>query len=227
MKKLLLDSADPQEISFWVQSGAIHGVTTNPALMAKTWPDITSWSVYLERLAVITDRLKFTNRKLHLSAEVVSNRPDEMISQARDIDSIFGSKPDFDLFVKIPVTPVNLSVIAQLHDRRIKVNATAVMKYPQAIIAAAAGADIVSFFYNRISDGEGYPGAEIALFAGFTERKAKIICGSIRREVDVLDSWSSGADYVTASDKVIRQMLAHQQTDLAIRQFDEAVSSWR
>jgi transaldolase len=91
-----------------------------------------------------------------------------------------------------------------------------------------AGADIVSFFWNRINDGKGNAYKEVSDFTlrlyPPERKKVGVICGSIRSEIDVLHAWSADADYVTVSDSIMRNLLSHPQTDIAIDQFNRAMS---
>lgn len=219
LKELFLDSANLDEIKSLVMTDAIQGVTTNPSLMAKE-----AKGGYTQRLREIIDVLEGTGRKMHLSVEVITSDPRQMVDQALVLMGALKS-PRVDLHIKIPVMLETLSVITVLSNEKVKVNATACMTALQAKLAEDAGAPIVSFFYNRIKDADEEPDTALEQY-GRLRRSSRVICGSIREPVDVYRSWLHGADIVTASLKVITKMISHPQTDKAIAQFQKDIDTW-
>lgn len=241
MKSLFLDSANLKEIEQMVKTDAIAGVTTNPSLMAKE-----EKGAYEDRLLEICSVIRYNkSSRKHLSVEVTTLDVDLMMKQALFLKDYLGefARAHGDVFVKIPVMMQTLPVITKLAEQNIKVNATACMTAFQAKLAEDAGAQIVSFFYNRMIDGfrsvkPGQPGEhsdevgariaaarEIMKFVDL-KRSSQIICGSIRKPSDVFECWSAGAEIVTASLKVIEGMVSHPKTDEAINQFQKDIDSW-
>ena len=235
MGKLFLDSANLSVIQRMMGLDCIAGVTTNPSLMAKE-----EKGNYLDRLREIADLVSSsgTRSPRHLSVEVITLDPSEMLVQADQIRNVLMPfEKHLDLYIKIPVTLDNLEVISKLNNYGINVNATACITWSQAKLAADAGAKIVSFFYNRALDGGGIPLEEMYHFQGTMDHQpviegvivqsgTAIICGSIRKPIDVLLCWEAGAQFVTASEKVIQEMSEHPQTDLAIKQFQGDIDKW-
>lgn len=234
--KLLLDSANLEEIELLTKTSAIAGVTTNPALMAKEEP-----GNYVDRLVEIVNILKKGEkyRYMHLSVEPTSVEPEEIYNQGMEIINrlnplTIGSETKVMIHVKVPVTLANLEIITRFTSFKVDVNATACMTALQAKLASDAGAKIVSFFYNRIKDHsyerEATNGQDPRLvldeYDGLAA-SAKVICGSIRTPNDVLNCWQHKADYVTAPKKVIEAMLKHPATDKAIQEFKEKIDAWR
>lgn len=221
MKQLYLDSANLADVTLMCETDLIQGVTTNPSLMAKEEPEH-----YAAKLKKIRNVLSQQRRRMHLSVEVTTLDPQRMLTQA------FNLKDDLedehvDLFVKIPVMFDTLRIITHLAERGVKVNATACMTPLQAKMAEDAGAQIVSFFWNRIRDAQDHqsPGDVVGIFSQL-RRNSKIICGSIRKPEDVVESWLSGADIVTASVKVLKESISHPKTTEAIEQFQKDIESW-
>ncbi len=233
-KQLFLDSANLDDIRSIIGNDAITGVTTNPSLMAKE-----EKGPYADKLKEIYDVLWKSVRfgqKRHLSVEAISLDPKEILFQAKALWDRFGKNPNLELYVKVPVTFENLSVITELsRGNHIAVNATCCMTALQAKMASDAGAKIVSFFYNRMKDWTNdlpqvrhNADVEIRRYCSLRSTDdAQIICGSIRTPEDVYDCWSAGADIVTAPNKVIREMLVHPKTDEAIRQFQSEIEAWQ
>lgn len=234
MGKLFLDSANIETIERMMSLDCIAGVTTNPSLMAKE-----EKGDYFERIHSIAECVssRYLKFKRHLSVEVITLNPTEMIVQAKKIKKLLSPfARHLDIYVKVPVSYDNLAVISNLSNDGINVNATACMNMLQAKLGADAGAKIVSFFWNRIIDGAGEPQSHVADFCAIRNKTvleetivqtgSAIICGSIRRPQNVLDAWMSGAEFVTASEKVIQEMCQHDQTDLAIQQFQGDIDKW-
>jgi len=235
--KLYLDSADLDEITRVAKTNAISGVTTNPSLVSKTRK-----GNYFERLNDIAEILSGAcNKRKHLSVEVITLDPHEMVDQAIDIWSNLKTFNNLDVHVKIPLTLDTLGTITTLETKyNIRVNATACMVSSQAKLAMDAGASVVSFFYNRMKDGgnaapfdeikEFSDSRDVALDADWYSYNKNgnpaIICGSIRRPSDVYECWNAGADAVTASMKIIELLSKHPQTDKAIKGFQNDIEEW-
>lgn len=226
--RLLLDSADISEIREFFPGEALAGVTTNPSLIAKQ-----PQRDYIQLLQEIDNELQTTGYSdpQHFSAEVTTLDPDGMIDQAFELRDSIGKH----VHVKIPLMPETIRVIEKLSHSGVQVNATACMTALQAKIASDAGADAVSFFYNRMKDGYQVhalkeelikPLEEITLYCSWGE-DATVICGSIRHPRDIVDCWQAGAYLVTAPAKVIREALRHPKTTEAIGQFQKDIEAWR
>ena len=239
-RALLVDTAEIEAIRHMMTTDAISGVTTNPSLISKE--KNTSYIGHLREIVEIIEDSPTTlsGERKHLSVEVTSLDCDKMIEESRVLAQNLSS-PRINLFVKIPVSINNLSVITELTKMGISVNATACMTYTQAKLSADAGAKIVSFFFNRMFDMEKCPKTQmtrdlalqnISKFSTL-ERYSRdrwtpqVICGSIRSTTDVIDCWTNGADYVTASPKIIVDLCRHPATDQAIDEFTRAFEEWR
>lgn len=221
--RLLLDTANIGEIEKWMPSGMFSGVTTNPSLVSKE-----KKQDYILKLREIANYLEGCRYGKHLSVEVTTLDPEKMVRQAQELNEqvpVDGHR-GLDLHVKIPVLPTTMRVLAELRQVGVKTNATACMTALQAKMADLAGADIVSFFYNRIADGGENPCQVLENFRPMKSHNLKVICGSIRYLQDVTRAWERGADYVTVQPKLIPEMLEHAQTTLAVSQFQKDIEQW-
>lgn len=234
MNELLLDSADVSDIEQVIQTSAIVGVTTNPSLIAKG-----KKGDYLSRIGEIVDCLMQKKGKkanaTHLSVELIESNPRTMVEEAKTLSSfvnrrsISSNEKYIDVYIKVPILFEYLPVISELSDYGIGVNATACMTWDQAFMAERAGANIVSFFYNRMIDGGLDPQEQIDRFLNVERysRHSRIICGSIRKPEDIGKCFSAGVDIVTASLPIIKKFMQHDQTDKAVKQFQEDIDRWR
>lgn len=57
-----------------------------------------------------------------------------------------------NVFIKVPASPIAYEVIKELKKEGLKVSCTAVMNLNQALLAAAAGADIIAVYVSRLNN---------------------------------------------------------------------------
>lgn len=205
--KLFLDTANQAEVEEAVKMGVICGVTTNPSLVAKEGGD------YLERVQYFCNLVGGP-----ISVEVLSNDAEGMLAEAREL-----AKLHENIVVKLPITAESLGVIRQLREEGIKTNATLCFSANQAMLAARAGATYVSPFVGRLND-IGQDGMilieEIRQIFDNYNYDTEIIVASIRSPRQVTDAAIIGADIATIPYNILKQMVAHPQTDLGIAKFE-------
>src|SRR3989344_5371839 len=152
--KLFIDTANLADIEMALRMG-VKGVTTNPSLLAKE-----PKSNYAKHMMKIVELCKNYGDHCSLSVEVFSNDQKEMVRQAKKFIKEIKYK---NLAIKIPIGfegQNNLSVIKELAQDGIQVNATACMTSLQLLLSAEAGARYVSLFYNRLRDSATEKGRE-------------------------------------------------------------------
>ena len=206
--KILIDTANVEEIRAAAELGVICGVTTNPSLIAR------EGKVFEEVIKEITTIVDGP-----ISAEVVSPDAEGMVSEAKELAKIHNN-----IVIKIPMTLEGLKATKQLTALGIKTNVTLIFSATQALLAARAGATYVSPFVGRlddISDSGIDLVADIAEIFAIHDIKTEIISASIRGPQDVTDSAKAGAHIATVPYKVIVQMSKHPLTDAGIAKFME------
>ena len=219
--KLFLDSANLKDIETALERGFVHGITTNPSLLAKE-----PKSDFIKHIDMIIRLLEVDKRQLPLSVEVFAATSSEMIVQAKWIidELAYGA-----LNIKVPIGWDELKVIRMLNRKTIKVNCTCCFTEEQCIIAADAGASYVSIFYNRLKDIQGNPLSVIANVRNIFDKaghKTEIIVGSIRNKEDILMSQLYGAHIVTASVKILEESAHHPGTDKSVEGFKKDFAEW-
>jgi transaldolase len=226
IKQLYLDSANVEHIAALVETDAVAGVTTNPSLMAKE-PRHGSYVDSLLRICEVIEG--HAPRRKHLSVEVATANPTEMTLEALKLHEVLTNVgfSKIDLHVKVPIMLETLPVITELRQAKLKVNVTACMQALQAKLAEDAGAEVVSFFYNRMLDGAVDACDEIRKYCLHLRRSANVICGSIREPNDILNCWMAGAEFVTAPAHVIAAMARHRKTGEAIAAFQKDIERWQ
>ncbi len=206
--KIFLDTAHIPHIKEAAEWGVLDGVTTNPSLIAK---EGRPFDDIVEEICSLVDG--------PVNLEVVSEDSRGMISEARKLAAIHRN-----VVVKVPMTPEGLKAAKALKEDGIRTNVTLVFSPNQALLAAKAGAYIVSPFIGRLDD-QGHVGMEIIRQIvtiydnyGFD---TNLLVASIRNPVHVLEAAMAGAQISTLPYEVLRKMFMHSLTDVGLRRFIE------
>jgi transaldolase len=129
---LFIDTGSMHEVEEIAAWGVLSGATTNPSLLA----DAEDPEATIRTICDLVDG--------PVSAEVVSDDPDEMVAQGRGLSAIHPN-----VVVKLPFGPAGLAATRQLAHDGIGVSMTLVFTAAQAVLAAEAGATYVSCFIGR------------------------------------------------------------------------------
>jgi transaldolase len=212
--RVFVDSADQKQIGYWLEEGVVDGVTTNPSIMFK------DGATDLEECA---RRLASMLGEKPLSVEVTSNDRKVMIEQARTFATWARN-----IVVKIPIVNEHgescLGVMHRLSQEGIGVNATAILSFNQAMLAAKAGATYVSIFAGRVADEGNDPAVTIRNTRRWLddwEISSHIIVGSIRTVMDIQNAALAGAHIITIPPQFLPKMVDHRYTRETVRQFVE------
>ena len=124
--------------------GVVDGVTTNPSLVAAEGVE------YRDRVLEICEIVDGP-----ISAETISETADELVEEGRRIASWHEN-----VVVKVAMSEAGLEAISRLSAEGISTNCTLVFSANQALLAARAGATLISPFVGRIDDA-GQDGMEV------------------------------------------------------------------
>ena len=209
--KIFVDTADLDEIKELASWGILDGVTTNPTLMAKSG---RSFNEIIDEIFDIVDG--------PISLEVVSEKADDMVKEAKKIVAKIAEKHRKNIAIKIPMSPEGLKAVKMLSKEKIKTNVTLIFSANQALLAAKAGAAFVSPFIGRLDD-IGQEGMQIVeeiidIFTNY-DIKTEVIVASIRHPIHVIDAARLGANIATVPPGIIRKMVKHSLTDAGIKRF--------
>ena len=204
--KFFLDTANVEYIKEVNEMGVISGVTTNPSLVAKEGRDFNE---VIKEITEIVDG--------PISGEVVSEDPEGMIKEGREIAKIHKN-----MIVKIPMTGEGLKATKVLASEGIKTNVTLIFSATQALLAANAGATYVSPFLGRVDDismiGMDLV-RDIAEIFAIHGIETEIIAASVRNPIHVIEAAKAGADIATVPYDLVKQMLKHPLTDQGLEKF--------
>ncbi|MGQ0640939.1 MAG: fructose-6-phosphate aldolase [Gemmatimonadaceae bacterium] len=204
--KIFLDTAEIAEIHEASRWGVLDGITTNPSLFAKVGG---SYDDVLKQICSITAG--------PVSAEVVAEDVDGMVSEGRHFAALAAN-----IVVKVAMSDEGLEAIARLTHEGIKTNCTLIFSANQGLLAAKAGASLLSPFVGRLDDisanGMDVVRELVAMVRTYA-LGAEVLVASIRHPRHVTEAALAGAHIATVPHKVLRQMIHHPLTDKGILQF--------
>jgi len=204
--KFFIDSADINEIKQANERGWVDGVTTNPTLIAKSGRNFEE---------VIKEICKLTTGPV--SAEVISLKADEMVKEG-----IALAKWANNVVVKIPMCEDGMIAVKKLTAEGIKTNVTLVFSVVQALLAAKAGATMVSPFVGRLDDigADGLAMVQdiVQMYQNY-DFATEVLVASVRSPLHIQNAAIMGADIATIPFKVMQQMTGHPLTSKGIEMF--------
>ncbi len=211
--KIYLDTANLREIEEAASWGVLSGVTTNPSLMARE--EGADFEETVKTIAGLVDG--------PISAEVVSEAAEGMVQEGTRFAAWHPN-----VVIKVPSTVEGLKATATLKREGIRTNVTLCFNANQALLAARAGALLVSPFVGRLDD-ISEPGMELIaeivdVFSMDPEIDTEILAASIRHPRHIIEAARAGADIATVPFKVLQQGMKHPLTDAGIEQF---LDDWR
>jgi len=205
--KIFLDTADIEEIRVAARWGVLDGVTTNPTLYSKVGG--ASYDSILEEICKLTSG--------PVSAEVVAQDVEGMLKEARHFAKIAPN-----IVVKIPMSEEGLEAMTRLAEEGINTNCTLIFSANQGLLAAKAGASLLSPFVGRLDDINEDGMIVVRDLVNIVEihgLEAEVLAASIRHPLHATQAALAGAHIATMPFKVLQQMVHHPLTDKGIVQF--------
>lgn len=204
--KFFIDTAEIEEIRQANLRGWVDGVTTNPSLIAK------SGKPFFDVIKEICKEIPGP-----VSAEVISLKADEMVREGLELAKIADN-----VVVKIPMCEDGMIAVKKLKSEGIRTNVTLVFSPMQALLAAKAGATMVSPFVGRLDD-IGVEGMQmvnqvIQMYQNY-DFSTEVLVASVRSPMHIQVAAEMGADIATIPFKVMQQMTHHPLTDKGIKAF--------
>lgn len=204
--KFFLDTANLKELKKGADWGIVDGVTTNPTLIAREGRPIQ------EQVRLICEIVDGD-----VSAEVVASDAAGMVKEGRELAAIHKN-----IVVKCPLTRDGIEATCALSKEGIRVNVTLCFSPGQALLAAKAGAYIVSPFVGRLDD-VGEVGMDLVSSVMQIYRnygfKTQVLAASLRSPTHVIDAALAGAHIATMPFKVLDMLFNHPLTEKGIEQF--------
>ena len=204
--RIFIDSANLEEIRRAASYGIVDGVTTNPSLIAKEGHD------HHDQIRAICGILDGD-----ISAEVVATEADAMVAEGRGLAKIHDS-----VVVKIPLIRDGIKAVSRLTAEGIRTNVTLCFSPMQALLAAKAGAYLISPFIGRLDDisHEGMDLIQdIVTIYDIYGFPTQVLAASARGPLHVKQAALAGAHVSTLPYKVFDQLFNHPLTDIGLEKF--------
>ena len=205
--KIFADTADLDKIKEILTWYCLDGITTNPTLIAQ------SGKRHHSLIKMICETVKAP-----VSAEVVSTSVEEMYQEACTLGSIHPQ-----VVVKLPLTREGLVVTKRLSkEKKIKTNVTLCFSALQALMAAKAGATIVSVFVGRLDD-MGLSGmdvvSDVLQIFSYYQFSTQVLVASVRSVSHVLAAAQLGSDIITIPPALFSKLIQNPLTDKGLKKF--------
>ena len=254
--KLFIDSANIEEIEIGYSAGILDGITTNPSLMKKAAEKLKikgekiDLDEYIKKILTIA-------KGTPVSLEVTKTNFEGMIEEGQNLYKRFNQVAN-NVVIKIPINTSlepqkdnfdGIKAIKELSRKCIPVNCTLIFTPEQAMMAAKAGAKMVSPFAGRIDDyirkkmnikfdksdyfpAEGINGNnDNGIFSGvdlvmkcveiFKQHniKAEVLAASIRNAQQLRECALVGAHISTVPFNVLNEVMVHPKTIEGMKDF--------
>ena len=202
--KIFLDTANLEDIQKTAPLGIIND-HNDPSLIAKEGVPVEE---QIRRICNIVEG--------DVSAAVIATGAREMVEEGRRLASIHKN-----VVVKVPLTRDGITATSALAREGVRINVTLCFSAAQALLAAKAGAYIVSPLVGRVDD-LGWPGLKLI------EEIVAIYSNSLEPDAPRLPfaalfmSWRwrrPALIYVTLVPKVLDQLFYHPLTEKGLDQF--------
>ena len=211
MHRLMLDTANLEEIAANLKALPVTGVTTNPTILLREGKiDVYSHLAAIKELC---------GKGGCLHVQVMSDDTDTMIKEAHRILERLGND---EIYIKIPATEQGIAAIKVLSAQGVRVTATAVFSVYQGMMAALAGAEYIAVYFNRLQKQGGYPDQvirELRDFIDDTGSSAKILAASFKTPAQVVHVFECGAHSATVDPSVLMEGLSAAITEQAVANF--------
>jgi transaldolase len=208
--KFFIDTANLKEIKEANALGILDGVTTNPSLMAKE--GIKGEANINQHYVDICNLVDGP-----VSAEVLSVDFAGMVAEGEKFAALHKN-----IVVKVPMTIDGVKAIKHFSSKGIKTNCTLVFSAAQALLAAKAGASMVSPFIGRLDDSN-WDGVQLIhqivhIYSTYNY-STEVLAASIRSGLHIVKCAEAGADIATCPLSSIQNLFKHPLTDIGLEKF--------
>ena len=208
---ILLDSASVDDAAAAAELGFVHGITTNPALMAR---ETKAPLAHLERLLAAFPSGPVCYQPTRTSYAAMND-------EARAAAALAPER----VVAKLPATLEAIKLAAALTDDGIRCALTAAYSPAQALLAHETGCIWIIPYVDRAarhSDGGLAVVDSLAAMLARLKSSTRVLAASLKSAPQVVDAILHGSHDVTAPLDVLRGLPAHPLTESAVREFAAA-----
>lgn len=210
--EIWLDTADIDLVREAKQMGILHGVTTNPSIVAKS----------KESLEDVLEKL-LRAQEGPVTAQVTAVDAAKMVEQGEALHR-FSDR----IIVKVPVTAEGLKALHVLSQKNIPTMATAVFDQNQVLLAAKAGAIYIAPYFSTICEADREGEKQFKAMLNLLERyklPSKAIAASLKSAEHVKQCVEDGAHAVTLNKEVFLSLVADNPETM--KRLDRFANDWK
>lgn len=208
---ILIDSASPNDLAAAVALGFVAGFTTNPILMARETAEPLR---HFERLLAALP----TGPAFY---QPTGDSPATLCHEARSAAALAPER----VVIKAPATTSGIRAARELVGDGVRCALTAVYAPAQALLAHEVGCEWAIPYVDRAAR-QGVGGCVVvdamAAILARLESGTRILAASLKSPQQVVDAVLSGADDITATLDVLRDLPTHPLSEAAVADFDAA-----
>ncbi|TFB55941.1 transaldolase family protein [Cryobacterium tagatosivorans] len=206
------DSANVEEVSGLLADGLVHGVTTNPTILARGQRSVRDIPELYARWEAEGAREIFF--------QAWGDSAQAMIGNAERLAAL-GSL----VVVKVPATRAGFTAAAALVSTGASVLVTAVYAQAQALAAATIGVRYIAPYLGRLNDAGREGVAEISAMQALVQGSGTdVLAASLRTPDDIVALAQAGVPFFTAAPSVILAALHSEVSDRSAEDFEAAVA---
>ncbi len=203
---IFIDTADVEQAKKAKESGWVHGITTNPILLANSGSSVADT---LRQLAELNTGLLFY--------QLTATSKEDMLKEAKLAKEIAGEQ----LVLKIPPTKQGFEILPHL-PKESPCCVTAIYSAAQALVARESGVRYVAVYVNRATK---LMGDGLSLITEISKvlqgSRTQVLAASLKSPMEASSAILSGADHITAPFDVLSKFTYHEHSEDAVNNFNE------
>ncbi|NTW72958.1 MAG: fructose-6-phosphate aldolase, partial [Eubacteriaceae bacterium] len=204
--RILLDTANLDEIIKCADIFYLDGVTTNPSIIAKENVD------FIPHMRKLAEAL---GQERELFVQVIATDYEGIIDDANLLNELITA----NLYIKIPVTLNGLKAIKTLSAKGMKIAATSIINSQQGLLAAKAGAKYLIPYVNRVDnimgDGVNVVGELVRMIERY-KLNSEVIAASFKNIQQIHNCALENVQAVTISADLLYRLAANHLTEFSV-----------
>jgi transaldolase len=203
---IFIDTADIEQAKAALETGWVHGITTNPILLSNA---DSSVSDTLQQLAGLNIGLLFY--------QLTATCMEEMLKEAQLAKEIAGDQ----LVLKLPPTKQGFKIIPHLPPE-VTCCVTAIYSAAQAVVARESGVRYIAVYVSRATKllGDG-PSLITEISRILQGSQTQLLAASLKSPMEASSAILAGADHLTLPFDVLSQLTYHEYSEDAVNNFNE------
>ncbi len=202
---IFIDTADIEQAKAAKEFGWVHGITTNPILLANSGSSVADT---LQQLTELNTGLLFY--------QLIATCKEDLLKEAKLAKEIAGEQ----LVLKIPPTKQGFQIIPHI-PQEIPCCVTAIYSAAQALVARESGVRYIAVYVNRATKLSGDGLSLITEISRVLQgSRTQILAASLKSPMEASAAILSGADHLTMPFDVLSELTYHEHSEDAVNDFN-------